>query len=84
MHKIDKMWTDFPNDRASTPIKRRSSMMTGPRTSTPKLSLSKTSTHRSRKKKKQTLNNDYRLIFYGQPTKYIQKKKHSVVRIWFL
>ncbi|CAF1290325.1 unnamed protein product [Rotaria sp. Silwood1] len=74
------MWTDLPNDRASTPIKKRS-LYNGPRTSTPK---SKISIHRSKKKKKQIVNNDYRLLFYGQQTKTIHKKKHSIIQIWFL
>lgn len=78
------MWTELPNDRASTPIKKRCSY-SGPRTSTPKLSISKNLIHRTRKKKKQKLNNDYhRLLFYGQQKKIIHKKKHSTLQVWFL
>lgn len=84
MQMIDKMWFDLPNDRASTPIKKRCSF-NGPRTSTPKLTtISKCSYYRSRKKKKQILNNDYRHIVYGQKKKVIQNKKHSIIQIWFL
>ncbi|CAF4484569.1 unnamed protein product [Rotaria socialis] len=78
------MWMDLPNDRASTPIKNYSSF-NGPRTSTPKMTtISKSLNHRSRKKKKEIQNNDYRLLFYGQQKRSIQKKKHSVIQIWFL
>lgn len=78
------MWTELPNDRASTPIKKHSSS-SGPRTSTPKLSISKNFIHRTRKKKKQKFNTDYhRLLVYGQQKKLIQKKKHSILQIWFL
>ncbi|CAF1006149.1 unnamed protein product [Rotaria sordida] len=77
------MWKDLPNDRASTPIKKVC-LYNVPRTSTPKLAISKCSIHRSRKKKKEILNNDYRLLFYGQQTKKPHKKKHSIIQIWFL
>ncbi len=85
MRNLDRMWTELPNDRASTPIKKRSSF-SGPRTSTPKTILLKNSIHRikkKKKKKKQFINNDYRLLLYEQQTKNIQNNKHFL-QIWFL
>ena len=85
MDKTDRKWTRLPTDRASTPIQKRSSV-SGPRTSTPKTTISKSSSYRSRKKKKKIINNNYRFLLYGQETKTPHNKKHkrSYIQIWFL
>jgi len=85
MRNIDRMWTQLPNDRASTPIEKRSSF-SGPRTSTPKRILLKSSINqikKKKKKKKQLINNDYHLLLYEQKIKNIHQNKHFL-QIWFL
>lgn len=72
MRNLDKMWIELGNDRASTPIQKRSSI-SGPRTSTPKINLFKNSNHRKIKKKKKK----------KKQTKNSQQNKHFI-QIWFL
>lgn len=86
MENFDRMWTQLPNDRASTPIQKRSTSFSGPRTSTPKTILSKNFiklNKKKKKKKKKTKILDQYHLYYHQQTKYIQLNKHFI-QIWFL
>ena len=82
-----KMWRELPVERASTPIEKHFSF-TGPRTSTPKKIISKSSIdRRKKKKKKQKKKNqqtrsidDYRLRFHEQN----QQQNEHCLQIWFL